>query len=82
MATSIVGIADEDTEPIEPPTARISYLSQVGVNSTMKFNNFVDAQLNPISVTTDESHVAFVTLFISLSAKVRSRQQFTTLTYG
>lgn len=63
MATSIVGIADEDTEPIEPPTARISYLSQVGVNSTMKFNNFVDAQLNPISVTTDESHVAFVTLF-------------------
>lgn len=63
MATSIVGIADEDTEPIEPPTARISYLSQVGVNSTIRFNNFVDAQLNPISVTTDESHVAFVTLF-------------------
>lgn len=63
MSTSMVGIADATTEPIEPPSARVAYLSQVGVNTTVTYKNFVDAQLNPLEVTTDESHVAFVTLF-------------------
>lgn len=63
MSTSIVGIADADTDPIEPPSARVAYLSQVGVNSTIVYKKFVDAQLNPITVTTDTAHVAFVTLF-------------------
>lgn len=63
MSTSMVGIADAETEPIEPPSARVAYLSQVGVKSTVTYKNFVDAQLNPLVVTTDESHVAFVTLF-------------------
>lgn len=63
MSTSIVGIADEDTEPIEPPTSYISYLSQVGVNSTIKYKNFIDSDSNQISVTTDKTHVAIVILF-------------------
>lgn len=63
MSTSMVGIADATTEPIEPPSARVAYLSQVGINTTITYKNFVDAQLNPLKVTTDESHVAFVTLF-------------------
>ena len=63
MSTSIVGIADADTDPIEPPSARVAYLSQVGVNSAIVYKKFVDAQLNPITVTTDTTHVAFVTLF-------------------
>lgn len=63
MSTSMVGIANATTEPIEPPSARVAYLSQVGVNTTVTYKNFVDAQLNPLEVTTDESHVAFVTLF-------------------
>lgn len=63
MSTSIVGIADATTVPIEPPSARVAYLSQVGVNATVTYKNFVDAQLNPIVVTTDADHIAFVTLF-------------------
>lgn len=63
MSTSIVGIADAATVPIEPPSARVAYLSQVGVNAIVTYNNFVDAQLNPIVVTTDADHIAFVTLF-------------------
>lgn len=63
MSTSIVGIADAETEPIEPPSARVAYLSQVGVDQTVIYRKFVDAQLNPITVTTDETHVGFVVLF-------------------
>lgn len=63
MSTSIVGIADSTTDPIEPPSARVAYLSQAGVNTTVTFKNFVDASLDPIEVTTDADHVAFITLF-------------------
>lgn len=63
MSTSIVGIADSTTDPIEPPSARVAYLSQVGVNTTVTFKNFIDASLDPIEVTTDADHVAFITLF-------------------
>lgn len=63
MSTSIVGIADATTDPIEPPSARVAYLSQAGVNTTVTFKNFVDASLDPIEVTTDADHVAFITLF-------------------
>lgn len=63
MSTSIVGIADSTTDPIEPPSARVAYLSQAGVNTTVTFKNFVDDSLDPIEVTTDADHVAFITLF-------------------
>ena len=63
MSTSLVGIATAETTPIEPPQARIAYLAQQASSTTTVFENFMDGEGNPITITTDVDHVAFITLF-------------------
>ena len=63
MSTSLVGIATAETTPIEPPQARVAYLAQQASSTTTVFENFMDGEGNPISITTDVDHVAFITLF-------------------
>lgn len=63
MSTSLVGIATVETTPIEPPQARVAYLAQQASSTTTVFENFMDGEGNPITVTTDADHVAFITLF-------------------
>lgn len=63
MSTSLVGIATAETTPIEPPQARVAYLAQQASSTTTVFENFMDGEGNPITITTDVDHVAFITLF-------------------
>lgn len=64
MATTstLIGIADSNTVPIQPDKANVCYLAGVAQERTVTFQNFRDYQGKPISITTGEMQAYFVIL--------------------
>ena len=60
--SSLVGVATPQTEPVQPPTGRVSYIAGVDANSAVEFPNFLDVNGNPIIVTTGVDTAGFVLL--------------------
>lgn len=59
-SSSIVGIADENTTPIQPHDANVSYIAGVGQGRTTVFRKFIDSEGKPITITTGEMHGVLV----------------------
>ena len=64
MATTstLIGIAEGETVPIQPNNANVCYLAGVAQERTVTFQNFRDYQGKPISITTGEMQAYFVIL--------------------
>lgn len=63
IATStLIGVADENTTPVQPNSSRVCYIAGVAQNQTVVFENFIDENGNPISVTTGDMEGVFVIL--------------------
>lgn len=62
LTSTLVGIADEDTSPIQPDMSNVCYLAGVAQERTVTFQNFRDYQGQPISITTGEMQAYFVIL--------------------
>lgn len=63
VSTSIlIGLAEENTVPIQPNDSRVCYIAGIGQDRTVVFNNFIDNTGNPISITTGEMEGVFVIL--------------------
>lgn len=60
--SSLIGIAEADTVPIEPYDARVSYIAGVAQNRTVTFTNFKKQNSQPISITTGDMEAVFVIL--------------------
>ena len=60
--STLIGIAEENTVPIQPNDNRVCYIAGVGQDRTVVFNNFIDNTDNPISITTGEMEGVFVIL--------------------
>lgn len=61
-ASTLIGIAEEDTTPIQPDNARVAYIAGVAQERTVTFVNFHDINGQPISITTGEMEAVFVIL--------------------
>lgn len=61
-ASSLQGIANEDTVPLQPNNARVSYISSVPPGETYTFENFHGQNGDPISVISGEDTITFCTL--------------------
>lgn len=59
---TLIGLAEENTVPIQPNDSRVCYIAGVGQDRTVVFNNFIDNTGNPISITTGEMEGVFVIL--------------------
>ena len=64
---SLEGNANTDTVPIQPPNAKVSYLSSVPPGQTYVYTNFLDENGDPISVTSTANTVSLITLFWNCS---------------
>lgn len=63
IATStLIGIADENTTPVQPNNSRVCYIAGVSQNQTVTFQNFIDENGTPISVTTGDMEGIFIIL--------------------
>lgn len=60
--STLIGIADEDTVPIQPNASNVCYLAGVAQDRTVTFQNFRDYQGEPLSITTGEMQSYFVIL--------------------
>lgn len=60
--STLIGIAEENTVPIQPNDSRVCYIAGVGQDRTVTFSNFIDDEGNPISITTGEMEGVFVIL--------------------
>ena len=61
-ASTLIGIAEGDTTPIQPDNARVAYIAGVAQERTVTFVNFHDINGQPISITTGEMEAVFVIL--------------------
>lgn len=52
-ASTLIGVAQANTVPVQPNTSRVSYLAGVGPANSVTFVNFKDINGQPITVTTD-----------------------------
>ncbi len=59
----LIGVADENTQPIQPDNSRACYIAGVGQNRTVTFHNFYDYEGNPISITSGDME-GFLAIFI------------------
>lgn len=63
MSGSFIGVVNNNNiYPIQPAEQNAVYYSTSDVSTTNVFTNFRDINGNPISVVTDSSHVALITL--------------------
>ena len=63
IATStLIGVAESNTTPVQPNTSRVCYIAGVAQNQTVTFENFIGESGNPISVTTEDMEGVFVIL--------------------
>lgn len=60
--STLIGIADEDTVPIQPNASNVCYIAGVAQDRTVTFQNFRDYQGEPLSITTGEMQSYFVIL--------------------
>lgn len=58
----LAGFAEANTVPVQPDLGQAVYWAQVNPGETVIFSNFFDVNGDPISVTSDSSHVTLVTL--------------------
>lgn len=61
-ASTLIGFASENTVPVQPENANVAYVSSLGNNATITFNNFHGQDGSSIQVTTDNTHAALITL--------------------
>lgn len=59
----LIGVADENTMPVQPDNSRACYIAGVGQNRTVTFRNFYDYEGNQISVTSGDTE-GFLVIFI------------------
>lgn len=59
----LIGVADENTMPVQPNNSRACYIAGVGQNRTVTFRNFYDYEGNQISVTSGDME-GFLVIFI------------------
>ena len=57
-----IGFANADTVPVQPNNGQAVYLSSVSGAQTVTFSNFIGQNGSPISVTSTENVIKFVTL--------------------
>lgn len=63
IATStLIGVAESNTTPVQPNSSRVCYIAGVAQNQTVVFENFIDENGNPISVTTGDMEGFFIIL--------------------
>ena len=63
IATStLIGVAESNTTPVQPNASRVCYIAGVAQNQTVTFENFIGENGNPISVTTGDMEGVFVIL--------------------
>lgn len=63
IATStLIGVAESNTTPVQPNSSRVCYIAGVAQSQTVVFENFIDENGNPISVTTGDTEGVFVIL--------------------
>jgi hypothetical protein len=60
--STLVGLAEESTVPVQPDQGKVCYIAGVGQDRTVTFSNFIDDEGNPISITTGEMEGVFVIL--------------------
>jgi hypothetical protein len=61
-SSTLVGLAEESTVPVQPDQGKVCYIAGVGQDRTVTFSNFIDDEGNPISITTGEMEGVFVIL--------------------
>lgn len=61
-ASTLIGIAYEDTMPVQPDEANAAYIAGVAQQRTAVFENFPDINGDPIEVTTGEMEAKLVVL--------------------
>ena len=61
--STLIGIAYEDTTPVQSNTANATYISGVAQQRNVVYENFIDKNGEPISVTTGEMEAKLVILF-------------------
>lgn len=62
-ASTLIGVAYEDTVPVQPNTSNAAYVAGVAQQKTAIFENFRDKDGQPIIVTTGEMEAKLVVLF-------------------
>lgn len=63
IATStLIGVAESNTTPVQPNDSRVCYIAGVAQNQTVTFENFIAQNGNPISITTGDMEGVFVIL--------------------
>jgi lysophospholipase L1-like esterase len=63
IATStLIGVAESNTTPVQPNSSRVCYIAGVAQNQTVVFENFIDENGNPISITTGDMEGVFIIL--------------------
>ena len=63
IATStLIGVAESNSTPVQPNASRVCYIAGVAQNQTVVFENFIDENGNPISVTTGDMEGVFIIL--------------------
>lgn len=60
--STLIGIAEADTVPVQPDDANVAYIAGVAQERTVEFLYFIDQDGVPISVTTGEMQAKFVIL--------------------
>ena len=53
--SALIGFAGESITPIEPPDAKVMYVSGVNVGETVVFTNFIGSNNQPITITAENS---------------------------
>ncbi|BEG61638.1 hypothetical protein [Coprobacter fastidiosus] len=91
IATStLIGVAEEITTPVQPNNSRVCYIAGVAQNQTAVFLNFIGQDGQPISVTTKDEEGVFVILMWNtqywsaqtFSTNIISQVEQATLYYG
>lgn len=63
IATStLIGVAESNTTPVQPNSSRVCYIAGVAQNQTVVFENFIGENGTPISVTTGDMEGVFIIL--------------------
>lgn len=57
-----IGIAEPDTQPVQPDNSRACYIAGVAQDRTVTFQNFIDYQGQPIQITSGEMEAYLVVL--------------------
>ena len=59
----LIGIADENTKPLQPDKSFCSYLSCVAANTVIQYRHFFNIDGEPIEITSSDGRALFVILY-------------------